>query len=81
MPLGNDHEMAIIIGVPVEDHGVMDRPQENKITLVFFRPKKSAKKAAGAFNGARAQVRLAPRSPHKHFGSREVHGFLGVRAK
>ena len=81
VPLGHDHEMAIIVRIPVEDHGVMTCPEEDKISFVFFLPQQAAKKTAGAFTGARAQVDLAPRSPHKVRGSLEVHGFLHVRTK
>ena len=81
MAIGNDHEVPIIIGITIEDHGVVRSPEEDKISFVFFFPQKAAKKTAGTSTGARAQVDLAPRSPHKVRGSLEVHGFLGAPTK
>ena len=81
MPFRNDHEVAVIVGIAVEDHGIMSGPKKDKITLIFFVPEKRTKKATGTFTGARAQVGLAPRSPQEILGSLKVHGFLGVMAK
>ena len=73
--------MAIIVGITVEDDRIMCCPEKNEIPLISFVPKKRTKKTAGSFTGARAQIGLAPRSPHEVHGSLEVHGFLGVMAK
>ena len=81
MFLGNDHKVAVIIGITVEDHGIMGGPKKDEITLVSFVPKNRTKKTAGTFTGVRAQVGLAPRGPHEVRGFLEVHGFLGVMAK
>ena len=81
MAFGDNHEMPVVVRIAVKDDGVVNGPQENKVAFVFLVPQKRAKKAAGTFNGARAQVRLAPRSPHKIFGSLEVHGFLDGTVK
>ena len=81
MPFENDHKVTIIVGITVEDDSMMDRPKEDKISFISFVPKKRTKKTTGTFTGARAQVGLAPRSPHEVRGSLEVHGFLGVTAK
>ena len=81
MPVRKDHEMTIIVGIAIEDHGVVRSPEEHKVTFVFVVPQERTKKTAGTFSGARAQVSLAPRSPHEAHGSLEFHGFPGVTAK
>jgi hypothetical protein len=81
VPFRNDHKMTIIVRIAVEDHRMVGRPEKDKISLISFIPEKRTKKTARAFTGARAQVGLAPRSPHEVGGSLEVHGFLGVMAK
>lgn len=77
----NNHQVAIIVRIAVEDHRMMSRPKKDKVTLIFSVPQKRTKKTAGTLSGARAQVGLAPWSPHEALGSLEVHGFLGVLAK
>ena len=81
MPLRNDHKVAVIVRIAVEDHSMVGSPEKDKIALISFVPKKQTKKTAGTFTGARAQVGLAPRSPHEVRGTLEVHGFLGVMVK
>jgi hypothetical protein len=73
--------MTIVIGIAVENNRIMGRPKKDKIALISFVPKKGTEKTAGTFTGARAQVGLAPRSPHEAHGSLEVHEFLDVTAK
>lgn len=73
--------MTVIVGVAIENDGVVGSPKKNKISLISFVSQKRTKKTAGAFTGARAQVDLAPRSPHKVRGSLEVHEFLDGMAK
>ena len=81
MPLRNDHEMPVIVGIAIKDHDVMRGPEENEVAFVFRVPQKGTKKTAGTFSGARAQVRPAPRGPHQILGSLGVHGFLGMTTK
>ena len=81
MPFRNDHKVAIVVGIAVEDHRMMCCPEKDKIAFISFVPKKRAKKTAGTFTGARAQIGLAPRSPHEIRQSLEVHGFLDVMEK
>ncbi len=81
MPFWNDHKMAVIVRIAIKDYRVVGCPKKDKVALVFFVPKKRTKKTAGMFTGARAQVGLAPRSPHEIRGPLGVHGFLGVMAK
>ena len=81
MPFRNDHKVAVVVGVAVEDYRMVCGPKKDKIALIFFVPKKRTKKTAETSTGTRAQVSLAPRSPHEIRGSLEVHGFLGVTAK
>ena len=81
MPFRNDHKVAVIVGIAVEDHGMVGGSKKDKIALISFVPKKQTKKTAGTFTGARAQVGLAPRSPHEVRGSLEIHGFPDRMAK
>ena len=81
MSFRNDHQVTVIVGKPVEDHGMVAGPEENKVAFISFVPKERTKKTTGTFTGARAQIDLAPGSPHKVRGSLEVHGFLRVTTK
>lgn len=64
MAIGDDHKMPVVVGITVKNNGVVSFPKENKILLVFLVPQKGTEKAAGTLSGVRAQIRLAPRSPH-----------------
>ena len=55
--------MSIIVRITIEDQGIVGGTKDNKVLFVFFVAKQPAKKTAAFLNGARAQVRLAPRSP------------------
>lgn len=81
MPAWNDHQMTVVVGVTVQDHGVMGSAKEDEVAFVFFVAKERTKKAAGSLSGARAQVGLAPRGPHSVHRSLQVHGFLDGTAE
>lgn len=78
MPFGNDHEMAVIVRIAIENDRMVSCPEKDEIAFIFFVTHQRTKKTAVTFTGARAQVGLAPRSPHEVRGSLEFHEFLGV---
>lgn len=59
----DDHQMPVIIRIPVEDQGVVGGAKDNEVLPVFLVPEQPAKKTALFFSGARTQVRFAPRCP------------------
>ena len=46
MPFRNDHKVAVIVGIAVEDHSMVGRPEKDKIALISFVPEKRTKKTA-----------------------------------
>jgi hypothetical protein len=36
MAFWDDHEMTVVVGVTVQDHGVMRGPEKDKVPFIFF---------------------------------------------